>query len=106
MPVLPCTHAKINGNRNKAAKVLAMSPPITARPRGAAWSPPSPKPEAIGIIPTTIATLVIRIGRIREAAASRAADNAFPEWLRNSSAFVTSSTELEIETPTDMIIPI
>jgi hypothetical protein len=36
-----------------------ISPPITARPRGAFCSPPSPRPNAIGIIPIIIAIAVM-----------------------------------------------
>src|SRR3984957_8014968 len=57
-------------------------------------------------MPTTIATLVIRIVLSLVAAASRAALMESPCNSRSSSAFVTSNTELEMDTPTDMIIPI
>ena len=43
-----------------------------ARPSGATWSPPSPRPSARGNMPAPIAKLVIRIGRRREVAPSRA----------------------------------
>ena len=40
-----------------------INPPMTACPRGATCSPPSPIPEAMGIIPAIMAKVVIRIGR-------------------------------------------
>ena len=49
-----------------------INPPITARPKGAACSEPSPIPIAIGNIPANIAAAVIKIGRNREAEASLA----------------------------------
>src|SRR5690242_9152389 len=46
------------------------------------------------------------MGLKRTAAASLAACKALPVFNRSSSALVTNKTELEIDTPTDMIIPI
>ncbi len=48
-------------------------PPITARPRGAFCSPPSPRPKAIGNMPITMASAVISTGRNRPRPASKAA---------------------------------
>src|SRR5215218_1445491 len=47
-----------------------MVPPITARPRGARKSAPSPRPRATGIMPAIRAMVVIRIGRRRTRPAS------------------------------------
>lgn len=49
-----------------------INPPITALPKGAACSEPSPIPMAIGSIPANIAAAVIKMGRNLEAAANRA----------------------------------
>ena len=61
--VLCCIKANTCGNTNSAARVEAISPPITALPNGADCSPDSPMPDAMGIIPATMAMLVIKIGR-------------------------------------------
>jgi hypothetical protein len=55
----------INGKITRLEKMEKIRPPITAVPKGDVWSPPSPKPKAIGTIPAIIAKLVIRIGLIR-----------------------------------------
>ena len=70
MVVLPCTQAKTKGNINKAAKVDAKRPPITARPKGEVWSPPlapeevdettSPEAEEVTVVAVE-ATLVERV---------------------------------------------
>src|SRR6187402_2396922 len=59
----------------------------------------------MGIIPTIMAKLVINTGRKRRATASRADFKASPLCLRSSSALVINSTALDMDTPTDMIIP-
>lgn len=53
--------------------VDAIRPPITALPKGATCSAPSPKPIAIGNIPASIAAAVISTGLSLEEAASLAA---------------------------------
>src|SRR5258708_22131668 len=106
VPADPCPQANASGRMNRAANVEAIRPPTTARPRGEDWSPASPSPLAIGIIPTTMAMAVIMIGRRRRAAASLADCRAFPLCCRNCSALVISRTALEMDTPTDMMIPI
>ena len=58
---------------NKIVTEEPINPPITALPKGAACSEPSPMPMAMGSIPANIATAVIKIGRKREADAKRAA---------------------------------
>src|SRR5664279_6521688 len=60
----------------------------------------------MGNIPTTIATLVIKIGLMRSAADSLALSKAFPVWSRRCSALVINKTELAMDTPTDMMMPI
>jgi MFS family permease len=59
------TSIKTVGTKNRVAAVAKINPPITARPRGAFCSPPSPRPNAIGTIPIIIASAVISTGRIR-----------------------------------------
>ena len=49
---------------------------MTARPRGAFCSPPSPRPSDIGSMPTIIARAVISTGRSRVDPAARAAPRA------------------------------
>src|ERR1700758_3464442 len=91
---------------NKAAKVEANKPPITALPRGALCSPASPKPDAIGIIPAIMAILVINMGLSRMDALVIAPLLASRYSNRNFSALVTINIALATDTPVDMIIPI
>ena len=58
--------------------VAQSRPPITARPRGAFCSPPSPRPSAIGTMPMIMASAVIMTGRNRVFPASMAAFTASP----------------------------
>ena len=44
----------------RVVPVATISPPITARPRGAFCSPPSPRARAIGIIPKIMAIAVMK----------------------------------------------
>ena len=67
--------AYIAGKISKLDTVAANNPPITACPRGATCSPPSMMPNAIGNIPTIMANPVMRIGRARLLAPSRAASS-------------------------------
>src|SRR5271165_4189126 len=53
------------GNKEQRSPGGEIRPPITARPKGAFCSPPSPRPNAIGTIPMIIASAVISTGRIR-----------------------------------------
>jgi hypothetical protein len=85
------------------AQVAPMRPPITARPRGAVCSPPSLRPNAIGIIPAIIAKLVIRIGRRRLPAPSIAASHGSRPSARLRSAKVTSRMAFATATPVAMI---
>ncbi len=78
---------------------------MTARPRGAVSSLPRPIASAIGIMPLIMARLVIRIGRSRSPAASRAASKEGCPARRLRSAKVTSRMALARATPTTMIMP-
>ena len=53
------------GTKINVASVANRRPPITALPRGAFCSPPSPMPSAIGTMPRIIAPAVISTGRSR-----------------------------------------
>ncbi|MNL66346.1 hypothetical protein D3C87_1907970 [compost metagenome] len=61
------------GRSSKITIVDAIRPPITALPRGATCSAPSPIPIAIGNIPASMAAAVINIGRNLDEAANLAA---------------------------------
>src|ERR1700722_14304872 len=69
----PCNKLKTAGTKISVAIVAKNNPPITARPSGAFCSPPSPAPNAMGIMPMIIASAVIMTGRNRVAPASMAA---------------------------------
>lgn len=71
--VLDIREEKKCGTNSKMVIVEAISPPITALPKGATCSAPSPSPIAIGNIPANIAAAVINTGRNRDEAASLAA---------------------------------
>ena len=101
-----CRKLKTTGTKNSVATVATTSPPITARPRGAFCSPPSPSPSAIGNMPIIIARAVIKTGRKRLVPASHAdASGSIPCW-RLLRAKLTTSTEFEVATPRLMIAPI
>lgn len=68
--VLDIRDEKKCGTNNKMVTVEAISPPITALPKGATCSAPSPKPIAIGNIPASIAAAVINTGLNLDEAAS------------------------------------
>ncbi len=55
---------------------------MTARPRGAFCSPPSPAPRAMGIMPMIMARAVMRTGRKRVAPASMAAWDSIAVLLK------------------------
>lgn len=71
--VLDMIEEKKCGTRSKMVTVEAISPPITALPKGAICSDPSPKPKAIGNIPANMAAAVINTGRNLDDAANLAA---------------------------------
>ncbi len=60
-------------DEEKRAMVASNRPPMTARPRGAFCSPPSPRPSAIGTMPMIMASAVIITGRKRTKPAFSAA---------------------------------
>ena len=55
-----------------------ITPPITAWPKGARCSEPSETENASGIMPNTMANVVIKIGRNRTLAASNKASVQMP----------------------------
>lgn len=83
-----------------------INPPMTARPKGAVRSPPSPNPSAMGIIPQIIAILVIKTGLNRAEAPVIAAVLADNPKSRRSSAKTTTKIEFATPTPVAMIAPI
>src|SRR6266702_1437366 len=62
---LPWINVNIKGTKKSVAKVATLRPPITARASGAFCSPPSPIPNAIGIMPMIMAKAVMMMGRRR-----------------------------------------
>src|SRR6266849_911867 len=74
----PCSRLKNVGTKKSVETVAKSRPPITARPKGAFCSPPSPSPSAIGTIPMIMASAVIRTGRKRVKPACMAADRTLP----------------------------
>src|SRR5262249_34893785 len=55
--------AKTLGRMTRVAKVAAAKPPMTARPRGATCSPPSPMARAMGTMPAIMAQAGMTVGR-------------------------------------------
>ena len=95
----------MTGTKKSVTKVAATRPPMTARPRGAFCSPPSPMPKAMGNMPMIMAMAVMMTGRRRVRPAARAASWAFmPAW-RWSLAKVIMRMELAVATPMDMMAP-
>jgi predicted tellurium resistance membrane protein TerC len=82
------------GTKNNVAVVANISPPITARPKGAFCSPPSPRPKAIGTIPMIMANAVINtvilatITMIAFAAAISAFVNRYPTFKMSALSFL------------------
>ena len=97
---------KTMGTKNNVATVAKTRPPITARPSGAFCSPPSPRPRLMGNMPMTIASAVIKTGRMRPTPASSAAAIGSRPRCKFSRAKVTTRTELAVATPRLMIAPI
>ena len=85
--------------------VDTVNPPITARASGRLVSLPSPIPSAIGIKPTIVATVVIRIGRRRVRPASMVASSSGLPRPRSTLAKSTSSTPFDTTMPTIMMMP-
>ncbi len=85
--------------------VAKISPPITARPRGAFCSPPSPNPRAIGTMPMIIARAVISTGRNRVKPASNAALTESLPSIIFSVAKLTTKMLFAVATPMHMMAP-
>src|SRR6266403_389943 len=102
----PCTAANTTGTNSKVDMVPNKSPPITARPRGAFCSPPSPKPSAIGNMPITMASAVISTGRNRPRPASRAARRGSVPCANVSRAKLTTRMLLAVAMPMHMMVPV
>lgn len=79
---------------------------MTARPRGAFCSPPSPSPSAMGIMPVIMARAVMMTGRRRVAPASSADWKASLVSAKRSLAKVITSTLFEVATPMHIMAPI
>ncbi len=79
---------------------------MTARPRGAFCSPPSPRPKAIGIMPMIMANAVMSTGRKRVNPACSAASNAVSPAFMRSRAKLTTSTLFAVATPMHMMAPV
>ena len=94
------------GTNNSVETVAKRRPPITARPRGAFCSPPSPSPKAIGNMPMIIANAVIKTGRKRIKPASSAAEIESLPCSICSVAKLTTRMLFAVATPIHMIVPI
>ena len=94
------------GTKNKVDTVAKISPPITARPKGAFCSPPSPSPRDMGNMPITMASAVMSTGRSLTNPASSAAWVASPNSVSFSRAKLTTSTLLAVATPMHMMAPV
>ena len=71
----------ITGTTNSVRKVDVIKPPMTARAMGARCSAPAPIASASGIMPNTMANVVMMIGRMRVRAASKNRGLAFAAVL-------------------------
>ena len=94
------------GTKNNVAQVAVSKPPITARPRGAFCSPPSPKPKAMGAIPMIMASAVMMTGRKRVKPASRPARTGSPVCNNLSRAKLMTRMLLAVATPMHMMAPV
>ena len=94
------------GTKNSVATVAKIRPPMTARPNGAFCSPPSPNPNAIGIMPMIMAKAVMSTGRSRVNPACSAASKALSPAFMRSRAKLTTSTLLAVATPMHMMAPV
>ena len=101
----PSRIAYTEGKAVRVATVARIRPPITARPRGAAAWPPSPKPIAMGSMPAIIAPAVIRMARTRPCAPCKVASCTVLPSRRLASAKVTSRIALATEMPMAMMAP-
>lgn len=94
------------GTKNSVENVATINPPMTALPNGAFCPPPSPNPDAMGSIPTTIAIAVINTGRNLINPALDAAGVGEAPTRCCSLAKFTMSMLLADPTPMLMIAPI
>src|SRR5580692_13532 len=97
--------ANTAGTKTSVAIVAHNRPPMTARPRGAFCSPPSPRPRAIGSMPIIMASAVMMTGLNRVVPASRAAFTASPWTSSLSLAKETTRMLLAVATPTHISAP-
>ena len=97
---------RTTGTKNRVDSVAKTRPPITALPRGAFCSPPSPRPSAIGSMPRIIAVAVMITGRrrVRPALSTACAESA-PSRSR-SMAKVTTRMLFAVATPMLISVPI
>jgi hypothetical protein len=93
------------GTTKRVSIVEPARPPITARARGRFISSPGCRWIAIGASPTSVARVVIRIGRRRTPEALRMASVVRMPSSRWRLANSTTSTELDTEIPTIMSTP-
>src|SRR6185312_1548081 len=108
MPCRCCRAPNTSGRISSVAAVEAIRPPITARPRGAVASLPVSSANAMGIMPATMAAVVMRMGRSRclaPAIPAAPAASGCPALLRQLSAMVTSRMPLATAIPIAMIAP-
>src|SRR5271166_626059 len=101
-----CSRLKTVGTKNSVATVATRSPPMTARPRGAFCSPPSPRANAIGSMPMIMASAVISTGRKRVNPASIAAVAESRPSARPSRAKLTSRMLFAVAMPMHMMAPV
>src|SRR5262249_50797392 len=102
----PWMMLKTVGTKKSVATVANTRPPITARPRGAFCSPPSPRPSAIGSMPMIIASAVINTGRMRVAPPSSAAASGSAPSARRWRAKAMSRMLFAVATPIIIIAPV
>src|ERR1700722_5893402 len=96
----------MTGTKNNVETVANNRPPMTARPKGAFCSAPSPHPKAMGIMPMIMASAVINTGLMRVAPASRAAlTGSKPSFMRWR-AKDTIKMLLAVATPMVMMAPV
>jgi hypothetical protein len=80
-------------------------PPITAMASGWFASVPTPKASAMGRRPTTVVSVVMRIGRSRIRPARGTATCSGSPWRRRSLMYSTSRTPFDTTMPTIMMMP-
>src|SRR5690606_13601616 len=102
----PSTRTYATGTTMSVSAVAMVRPPMTAIASGARRSAPRPMPSAIGSRPSTVVTVVIRIGRRRARPASRIASRVGTPrsraWRMKSTFTIASLTTM----PTRITRPI